>query len=221
VRSILKTIVQFKSFSFSVSRRVYGDAYLHGGALGVTKQALGLTIPMLTAAFIATQAREIAKGKAPISDFPTLFERSWARSGITALAAPFLDPFVETAFTATYDQSRNKSSLQDDLEREILGPSISSLTNVVTGGVSMLGAAISPKEDFAKAAFGFTRDMGALLLPNGVPFSYLNNYLMYDVLEKNLLPKQYKKRQKREKRKAKDQRMFKAKDVFQWADRLD
>ena len=44
---------------------------------------------------------------------------------------------------------------------------------------------------------------------------------MYDVLEKNLLPKDYKKRQKREKRKAKDTRMFKAKDVFQWADRLD
>ena len=170
---------------------------------------------------IATQAREIGKGKAPISDIPTLFERSWARSGVTAVVAPFLDPIAESVFTGLYDQSRNKSSLQGDLERELLGPSISALTNVVTSGYSMAGAAVSPKEDFAKAAFGFTRDMSSLLIPNGIPFSYLNNYLMYDVLEKNLLPKDYKKRQKREKRKAKDQRMFKAKDVFQWADRLD
>lgn len=219
--SFLKTLVQFKSFSFSISRRVYGDAFLHGGKLGVTKQALGMSLVMFPAAIIATQAREIGKGKAPISDIPTLFERSWARSGVTAFVAPFLDPIAESVFTGLYDQSKNKSSLQDDLERDLLGPSISALTDVVTGATSMAGAAVSPKEDFAKSAFGFTRDMGALLIPNGVPFSYLNNYLMYDVLEKNLLPKQYKKRQKKDKRRAKDQRMFKAKDVFQWADRLD
>ena len=112
MNAVIKTLVQFKSFAFSIGRRVYGDAYLHGGKIGVMKQAAGLAIPMFTAGVVATQAREILKGNAPLSfDFTedsTLLERAYQRSGITAILAPFIDPFITEQISAIYNDSANK-----------------------------------------------------------------------------------------------------------------
>ena len=222
IRSVLKTFVQFKSFAFSIGRRVYGDAYLHGGNIGVMKQAAGLAIPMFTAGIIATQVREMAKGNAPLSfDSSDLYERAYTRSGITAILAPLLDPFVEAQVSAMYNDSVNKRGLQNDYERELLGPALSSLLGVVTGFSGMTQSLVTEKEDFKKNLFGFTRDLSSLMLPNGVPFSLLNKYLLYDVMEQNLLPKEYKKRKRREKKQNKETRSKGAKNFLEWTDRIN
>jgi len=189
------------------------------------KQAAGLAIPMFTAGIVATQAREMMKGNAPLSfDFTedsTLLERAFQRSGITAIFAPFIDPFVETQFQAIYENSTNNRNLQNDYEREVLGPSISSMIDVMSGAGSTVASVFTKKEDFKKSAFGFTRDLGAMFLPNGLGFSKLQKYLLYDVLEQNLLPKEYKKRKRRDKKLAIKQRDKKATNILEWADRIN
>lgn len=225
MNAVVKTLVQFKSFAFQMGRRVYGDAYLHGGYVGVMKQTAGLAIPMFAAGVIATQAREIMKGNAPLSfDFTedsTLLERAYQRSGITAMFAPLFDPLITEQISAIYNDSANKRNLQNDYEREILGPSISSMINVLSGASSTVSSVFTEKEDFKKNAFGFTRDLGAMFLPNGLGFSKLQKYLLYDVLEQNLLPKEYKKRKRREKKLAIKQRDKKATNILEWADRIN
>jgi hypothetical protein len=222
--AVLKTLTQFKSFTLSIGRRVYGDAYQRGGMLGVVNTAMFTMAPLIVAGLVATQAREILKGNAPLAFGPDLWARSWTRSGITGWATFFMfDEFIENQINAFYPESRQntKKEIIESFVRDILGPSFSEMINLGSSVSTFVSEGIrttqgDPKADIGKKGYYTFRDVVNFAAPNGFPFSYILKYLMFNNLEKAFLPEVYYKREKNETKRMLKERAGGNRTAIQW-----
>jgi hypothetical protein len=222
--SILKTLTQFKSFTMSIGRRMYGDANLRGGKLAVLQTAAYMMPGMLVGALLSSQAREILKGNAPLKWGPDLWGRAWSRSGISGWGSVvFFDDLVEDTINAFYPETKKETSrsIGNSLVRDILGPGFTEIIDNISGISSSFLTGIrsltgDPKADFGKSAFYTLRDLLGVVSPNGFPMSLFIQWLMYDTLEKSFYPEIYYKREKRNTKKIIDQRSKGSKNFVEW-----
>ena len=222
--AVLKTLTQFKSFTLSVGRRVYGDAYQRGGKLAVMQTAAYMVVPMFIAGIAATQAREMLKNKAPMQFGPELFGRAWTRTGVSGWLTFFMfDDLVEQGINAFYPETKNdtKRNIIDSYTRDILGPAFSEMVNLAGSGIELFGETIAtavddPKADLGKQSFYTLKDLVKTVAPNGFPMSAFVQWLMYDVLEKSFHPDVYYKRERRNTKRMLNERVGGKGSAIEW-----
>jgi hypothetical protein len=222
--AVLKSLTQFKSFTLSMGRRMYGDAYQRGGKLGVIMSSMYMVVPMYIAGLAATQAREILKNKAPLQMGPELYGRAWTRTGVSGWLTFFMfDDLIEQGINSFYPETKNdtKRNIVNSYTRDVLGPSFSEMINMGGSFIELIGETIStavddPKADLGKQSFYTFKDIVKTVAPNGFPMSAFVQWLMYDILEKSIHPDLYYKRERKNTKRMMNERAGGNKTAIQW-----
>ena len=229
IGAVFKTMTQFKSFTMGFGQRIYGDANLKGGKLGVLKTATYLGIGLIPAAMVRVQMTEMAKGKPPLKWGEELWGRAVVRSGITGwLGLVFFDDFIKDALKSfnpeEYDEVSERQlvfSLMDD----IAGITFSTLVETLAGGASTIlegirQAAGDDDADVVDKGLAEVTDLMRSFAPNGVIISYLMNYMIYDVWQKMINEDAYYKRQSNIEKRMEENYSGGAQNLYEWLEQF-
>lgn len=229
IGTVMRTMMQFKTFTLAFGQRVYGDAYLKGGKLGVLKTAAYLGVAMIPAAMIRVQMTEMSKGNPPLKFGEDLWGQAIARSGITGwLGLVFFDDFIKDTLKSfnpeEYDEV-NEMDLLISLFKDIAGITYTNIaTNFVAGvktGYQGIRALSGDEDaDVYDKAVDTTVDLFRSFAPNGPGISLLMNYLLYDGFLKMFNPDAYDKREQRIEKRMEENYSGGAQNLYEWLEQF-
>ncbi len=213
VGSLLKTITQFKSFSFAVGRRMHGRELQDGGNIAVLKSVGVVAAYTMLGAVVYQQLTQIASGRQPFAfDDAELYKRAFTRTPVLGSIAvyPFSEMMIQNLGNVFDKDFFTSKEFRDDAFRNMLGPALDYWVDLTA---DILGAPATIAKDGFTNAQGYKtltmkmiKDIAAIAFPTGFPLSYFK-YEMLDTLEEMLDPEAYYRKQKRRDNYAIDERI--------------
>jgi hypothetical protein len=216
--SLAKNLTQFKSFSVTVGQKNYGRAFQEEGGYGVIKMFARLGVATLVPAMLYVQARQLGEGKAPY----TYEDPRWLEETITRM--PFLGMFavfpameliirnmIRGGYIAAGADDVNLSTGRDftsDLWRNLLGPTTGYIEDIYES-VTDIPSKMQKKgfvEGGLQGGENLVRNTLKYLFPTG-PVVSIFKQEFFDTLEYYLDHSSWRKRQTREVKDAKQQRI--------------
>jgi hypothetical protein len=211
IGGILKTITQFKSFSFAVGRRMHGKEMQDGGMAGLMSAVGSVLAYTFVGSVLYTQAKEVMNGNAPYSFFSSrLYERALTRMPILGNLAviPFTEMLMQNLIRLGFDQELlTAREFKKDAFRQFLGPVTDQLLNLTS---DLFGSSPSLGSKTSK----LTKDLVNIFFPTILGINFFKYYLT-DTLEEALDPDAYYRRQMRKDDYAEDERIGR-RHKFKW-----
>jgi hypothetical protein len=214
VSGLLKTITQFKSFSFAVGRRMHGKELQDGGTAGMFSAIASVLAYTFVGAIAYTQAKEIVNGNNMYSFLDSkLYERALTRLPILGNLAviPLTEMVLQNTIANGFDvaselgapvssRTFTERDFSNDLMRQFLGPVLSGLADLTT---TVLGS--NPIEKPGKTISNITDDLVALFGPSIIGLN-LFKFFLTDAMEEALDPDKYYNSKARKEKYAYDER---------------
>ncbi len=213
IGSLLKTVTQFKSFSFAVGRRMHGKELQDGGNIGVIKSMATVMAFTYVGAVVYTQLTQIASGRMPYAfDDAELYKRAFTRTPVLGQLAvyPFAEMMITNLANVFDEDFFTSKEFRDDAFRNLMGPALDYWVDLTA---DILGAPATVAKDGFDNPQGYLsltnkiiKDIAAIAFPTGFPLTYFK-YEMLDSIEEILDPEAYYRKQKRRDSYAVDERM--------------
>ena len=214
ISGLLRTITQFKQFSFGVGRRVHGKELQDGGTAGMLSAIASIFAWTFVGSIAYTQAKEVLNGNNMYSFLDAkLYQRALTRLPILGNLAviPLTELVFQQAIAEGFDVASDlgapttsrpfmERDFKDDLFRQFLGPVITEIANLTT---DILGS--NPIDDPGGTANNIIQDLFAMFLPSIIGFN-LFKYFVTDAIEEALDPDKYYNTKTRKDKHAYDER---------------